>query len=131
MFRTAAEVSRNDQQLLNRIYSRVEEVADTEDMSQVMILLVGKRDPVLSPDSLTGDTIGYSYFNWEDDILGVTGRIFTENGLGRAMGLEYGPVNTQSYENAVAQAEGRPIWPAKDSVWEVSEGVVAVKLGEE
>ena len=131
LFRTAAEVSRNDQQLLNRIYSRVEVVADTEDMSQVMILLVGKRDPVLSPDSLTGDTIGYSYFNWEDDILGVTGRIFTENGLGRAMGLEYGPVNTQSYENAVAQAEGRPIWPAKDSVWEVSEGVVAVKLGEE
>lgn len=130
LFRTAAEVSRQDLLLLNRIYARVEERADREDMDQVMILLVGKHDPVLSEDSLVGDTIGYSFFNWEDDILGVTGRIFTENGLGRVLGLEYGPVNTESYENAEEQAKGRPAWPAQDSVWEVSEGVMAVKLGE-
>ncbi len=131
LFRTAAEVSRQDLLLLNRIYARVEEKADREDMDQVMILLVGKRDPVLSEDSLVGDTIGYSFFNWEDDILGVTGRIFTENGLGRTIGLEYGPVNRESYENAAEQAKDRPAWPAQDSVWEVSEGVMAVKLGEE
>ena len=130
LFRTAAEVSRNDQLLLNRIYARVEEVADTEDMDQVMILFVGKKDPVLPHDSLKGDTIGYSFFNWGDELVGVTGRIFTENGLGRVLGMEYGPVNVESYENAVRDAAGRPCWPAKDSVWKVSEGVIGVKLGE-
>ena len=129
-FRTAEEVSRNDQLLLNRIYARVEEVADTEDMDQVMILLVGKKDPVLPEDSLMGDTIGYSFFNWGDELVGVTGRIFTENGLGRVLGMEYGQVNVESYENAVKSAAGRPSWPAKDSVWEVSRGVIAVKLSE-
>ncbi len=130
LFRTAEEVSRNDQLLLNRIYSRVEEVADTEDMDQVMILLVGKKDPVLPEDSLMGDTIGYSFFNWGDELVGVTGRIFTENGLGQVLGMEYGQVNVESYENAVKSAAGRPSWPAKDSVWEVSRGVIAVKLSE-
>lgn len=130
LFRTAAEVSRNDQLLLNRIYARVEETADTEQMDQVMILLVGKKDPVLPHDSLVGDTIGYSFFNWGDELVGVTGRIFTENGLARVLGMEYGQVNVESYEAAVRQAEGRPSWPAKDSVWEVSEGVIAVKLGD-
>lgn len=131
LFRTAEEVTRQDLNLLNRIYARVEETADREDMGDVMILLVGKKDPLLPPDSLVGDTIGYSFFNWEDDILGVTGRIFTENGLGRAVGLEYGPVNTESYENAVRQSGTRPSWPAGDSVWEVCDGVIAVKLGED
>lgn len=130
LFRTAAEVSRNDVLFMNRIYARAEEVADTENMEDVAIVLVGRTEPVFSDDCLIGDTIGYSYFNWVDEELGVTGRTFTKNGLGKVLGMKYRGAEEADCRIVESQAEGRPCWPAEDSVWKAGENLVGVKLGE-
>ena len=78
LWETAHESYVQDVLTANRLYSDICKEAGIEQTKDCIVVFVGERGIRLSESAVTGDAIGYSFFEWDvDSVTGVNGRVHT------------------------------------------------------
>lgn len=131
IFQNAWEAYRNDVLTANRMYTDIAMAAGNTDISECMVIFVGKRDAGLAGLDLPEELSGLSFFEAEADTsLGVSGRVgslFLILGMDmKVMGTEDGMI----YQQAITFMEDAPNWPSLGSVKKMEENVIVVKMSE-
>ncbi len=128
LWETAHESYVQDVLTANRLYSDICKEAGIEQTKDCIVVFVGERGIRLSESAVTGDAIGYSFFEWDvDSVTGVNGRVHT---LFETLGLEMEKPEEEEYREAVEASRLWPVWPAQGSVLKIRDGVIGVKLSE-
>ena len=131
LYESAWEAYRNDLITANLMYADICETAGSADVSECMVIFVGKRDAGLAGQAAAEELSGRSFFEVEAHTeLGGSGRIgswlLTLGMDMRVMGAEEG----DRYLEAIAYMEGAPDWPAEGSVRKMGDDVIVVKMSE-
>lgn len=127
LFHTAVLSYEQEKAYSGLIYDRISQVAADAGLYTPRVVFVGTRGIALPGDSLRGDVIGKSFFEWDQgDYAGSTRRIM---GFWIHMGYYIAPPTLEDAELARKEAEGMPCWPATDSV-RVNGDLIIVKLSE-
>lgn len=129
IYESAWEAYRNDLITANRMYADICEAAGSADVSECMVIFVGKRDAGLAGQAAVEELSGRSFFEAEAHTeLGGSGRIgnwlLTLGMDMRVMGAEEG----DRYLQAIAYMEDAPDWPAEGSVRKMGDDVIVVKM---
>lgn len=128
LWETAHEQYVSDTLTANRMYLDICHTADRSDMENCRVVFVGTRAAGLGGTPLFGDVIGHSFFEWDaSGPIGVSGR---ENVFFKTLGLYMASPTEEEYREALISYEGRPLWPASDSVFLLTPDTVVVKLSE-
>ena len=117
----------NDRIIAQQMYGDIRRVADRSDMQNCPVVFVGTRSARIPNTAARGEVIGYSYFDFGLTNIGINNRT---TGLFNLMGLNLATPTVEEYEQALQEAADKPCWPAKESVFLLDDGCVAVKLSE-
>lgn len=117
----------NDRIIAQQMYGDIRRVADRSDMQNCPVAFVGTRSARIPNTAARGEVIGYSYFDFGLTNIGINNRT---TGLFNLMGLNLATPTVEEYEQALQEAADKPCWPAKESVFLLDDGCVAVKLSE-
>lgn len=128
LWETAHESYIQDVLTANRMYPDICRAADDESVEECQVVFLGKRGLSLAGDALLGDAIGCSFFEW--DVAGPIGVSSRAQALFDVLGMKMVKPEAEQYQEALADSDGMPVWPADGSVWKVREGLIAVKLSE-
>lgn len=128
LWETAHEAYVADVLTANRMYGDICRVADRTDMEQCKVVFVGTRKASLAGEPVLGDVIGHSFFEWDaQSLIGVSLRV---NTFFQTLGLKMEVPAGEDYQAALAGCQGRPDWPALDSVFLLDGDTVVVKLSD-
>ena len=117
----------NDRIIAQQMYGDIRRVADRSDMQNCPVVFVGTRSARIPNTAARGEVIGYSYFDFGLTNIGINNRT---TGSFNLMGLNLATPTVEEYEQALQEAADKPCWPAKESVFLLDDGCVAVKLSE-
>lgn len=130
LWETAHEGYVQDVLTANRMYPDICQAAGEEPVEECTVVFVGQRGLSLAGDALVGDAIGHSFFQWDADVAnGVSIRVQALFDV-LGMNMKKPQVDEAQYQEAQDACQGRPVWPAKGSVFKIRDGLIAVKLSE-
>lgn len=119
---TAYSVYQQEQALTEAICEAIQETGAPEDAK---VQIVGRWSPVLTENMVSGETIGWSFYEWDaDKAYGSTERVV---GLWNTLGYRYQTVDIIAAADGVAAANSMPVWPEEGAVrWDGSTVIVRV-----
>lgn len=129
LFETIHQVSERDISLTGEIYERASETAEKEgrDIEDCVFIFLGKQEAVLLSESLRGDVIGCSFYQWDaESPMGISRRIYD---LMQALNLPSKEPVLSRYLDSLPFAEEMACYPAEGSI-RMDEDTVIVKLSE-
>ncbi len=133
-------VSQQENALTERLVERIETVSGGEAApagnsaesaadggKETAVAILGKWSPTCNPSMIQGETLGHSFYEWDQTVPGGTCKRVLS--YWRVLGYEYQNPDAQQWEAAEKLGEGMPAWPRQGSV--VREGeLVVIKLSE-
>ncbi len=94
---------------------------------ETAVAILGKWSPTCNPSMIQGETLGHSFYEWDQTVPGGTCKRVLS--YWHVLGYEYQNPDAQQWEAAEKLGEGMPAWPRQGSV--VREGeLVVIKLSE-
>lgn len=129
LFETIHQVSDQDISLTGEIYERASETAEREgrDIEDCVFIFLGKREAALPSESLRGDVIGCSFYQWDvQSPLGISRRIYD---LMQALKLPSKEPVLSRYLDSLSFAGEMACYPEEGSI-RMDEDTVIVKLSE-
>lgn len=112
--------------LADKITDRIGEL-DLEKPLETPIAFVGKLHLINEENEKSGETIGYSFFEWDNEVdYGSNYRIW---GFMNSLGYSYKAPTQEQVNRAKAIAEDMKCWPNINSI-KYEDGIVVVKLSE-
>lgn len=133
-------VSQQENALTERLVERIETVSGGEAApagnsaesaadggKETAVAILGKWSPTCNPSMIQGETLGHSFYEWDQTVPGGTCKRVLS--YWHVLGYEYQNPDAQQWEAAEKLGEGMPAWPRQGSV--VREGeLVVIKLSE-
>ena len=129
LFETIHHVSDQDISLTGEIYERASETAEREgrDAEDCVFIFLGKREAALPSESLRGDVIGCSFYQWDaQSPMGISRRIYD---LMQALNLPSKEPVLSRYLDSLPFADEMTCYPEEGSI-RMDEDTVIVKLSE-
>lgn len=129
LFETIHQVSDQDISLTGEIYERASETAEREerDIEDCVFIFLGKREAALPSESLRGDVIGCSFYQWDaQSSMGISRRIYD---LMQALKLPSKEPVLSRYLDSLPFAGEMACYPEEGSI-RMDEDTVIVKLSE-
>lgn len=94
---------------------------------ETAVAFLGKWSPTCNPSMVQGETLGHSFYEWDQTVPGGTCKRVLS--YWRVLGYEYQYPDAQQWETAAELGKKMPAWPRQGSV--VREGeLVVIKLSE-
>ena len=118
-------VRQQEKTLTENIINRIEGLDTEKEIKSVVI--IGNWCPQYNPSMIRGETLGWSFYEWDANVEGGTERRVIN--YWRSLGYQYNIPSIEERESAKFEAESMPTWPKKGSVQNFN-NVVIVKLSE-
>lgn len=117
-------VRQQENTLTSEIIEKIEALDKTD---ETKITILGNWSPTYNPSMLRGETLGYSFYEWDATVPGGTqNRVIN---YWRALGYNYNGSSPEQIEQAEETAKTMPSWPADGSVKKEGNNII-VKLSE-
>lgn len=118
-------VHQQENALTERLVEKIESMGAAEETT---VVILGKWSPAYNPSMIQGETLGRSFYEWDQEIPGCTCKRVLN--YWRVLGYEYRHPDEARREAAEELGKGMPSWPQQGSV--IREGdMVVVKLSEQ
>jgi hypothetical protein len=105
----------------------VEQVAVLGGSEETTVAILGKWSPVCNPSMIQGETLGHSFYEWDQEIPGCTCQRVLN--YWSVLGYRYQHPDETQWKTAENLAEQMPSWPRQGSV--IREGnLIVIKMSE-
>lgn len=125
LFHTSYMTYEQDKSLAASLYESIEQTGTDAGLDTYTVVFVGNRSANLPQDSLRGDVIGHSFFEWDaTGYAGSTNRII---GFCDTLGYDMTVPTEEQAQRANQLAPEMPVWPASGSVRAADE-IIVIRL---
>ena len=117
-------VRQQENTLTEQLISKVAEMGGTEEST---VVILGIWSPACNPSMVQGETLGHSFYEWDQAIPGSTcNRVLN---YWSSLGYTYQKPNEEHWKKAEKLGEEMPSWPQQGSVVR-DEDMIVIKMSE-